>query len=83
MVGRRGSFEYFAGAEQDRLGNCNAQSFGGLEIDHQLEVGRLLDRQLGRLGSFENLINVGCCPFEEIRQVRPVGAPGFDRIATR
>jgi hypothetical protein len=31
---------------------------GGLEIDHQLEFGRLLDRQIGRLGAFGDAIDI-------------------------
>jgi hypothetical protein len=30
-------------------GHREAERLGGLEIDHQLELGRLLDRQIGRL----------------------------------
>jgi hypothetical protein len=33
------------GAEQHRLRNGDAQSFGGFEIDDQLIAGRLLGRQ--------------------------------------
>jgi hypothetical protein len=35
-----------------------AKRLGGLEIDHQLERGRLHDRQIGRLGAFEDLAGV-------------------------
>ena len=43
-----------------------AECFGCLEIDHQLEFGRLLNRQIGRLGAFENLIDVAACTKKQI-----------------
>jgi hypothetical protein len=35
------------GAEQNRRGQLNAECFGGLEIDDQLEFRGLLDRKIG------------------------------------
>jgi hypothetical protein len=35
-----------------------ADLLGRFQIDHQLELGRLLDRQVSRLGAFKNLVNV-------------------------
>ena len=35
-----------------------AERLGGLEVDDQLELGRLLDRQISRLGAFEDLSGV-------------------------
>ena len=35
-----------------------AERLGGLEVDDQLELGRLLDRQIGRLGALEDLSGV-------------------------
>ena len=35
-----------------------AERLGGLEIDDQLEFGRLLDRQIGGLGALEDLPGV-------------------------
>ena len=34
--------------------------FGGLEIEDKLELRRLLDWQVSRLGAFENLVHVDC-----------------------
>src|SRR5262245_34481304 len=36
--------------ESERLRDGQPQRLGGFEIDHQLERGRLLDREIGRLG---------------------------------
>jgi hypothetical protein len=41
------------GAGEDRGWHGEAEGLGSLEIDHQLERGRLLDRQIGRLSPFQ------------------------------
>src|SRR6266436_6142053 len=41
-----------------RLRNSQSEGPGGLEIDHQLERGGLLDRQIAGLGAFEDLVYV-------------------------
>ena len=45
---------YSVGALLDLQGHLEAQRFGGLEIDHQLEFGRPLDGQFSRLVAFED-----------------------------
>ena len=44
--------------EQDRLRDRDAESFRGLQIHHQLELGGLLDWQVARFGAFEDLVHV-------------------------
>ena len=34
-----------------------AKSLGGLEVDHQLELGRLLDGQVSGLGAFQDFVD--------------------------
>ena len=34
--------------------NVEPERFGGLKVDHQLELGWLQDRQVGGLGALEN-----------------------------
>jgi hypothetical protein len=46
------------GAHQHRLRHSEAERLGSLEVDDQLEFGRLLDRQIGRLGTLEDLSGV-------------------------
>ena len=53
-------FDDLVGALEERLGNCQTKCFRGLEIDHQLELGRLKDRQIGRLGAVQNFRNLWC-----------------------
>jgi DnaB-like helicase N terminal domain len=42
------------GSGEDRLWDRQTECLGGLQVDHQLEGRRLLDRQIGRLGAGEN-----------------------------
>ncbi len=44
--------------------NRQADLLGGFKIDHQLKLGRLLNRQIGGLGSLENLVNIDCGAFK-------------------
>src|SRR5215831_5384261 len=37
--------------------NCQANLLRRFQIDHKLELRRLFDRKIGRLGALENLIN--------------------------
>ena len=39
-------------------GHVEAEHLGGLEVDHQLEFGRLLDWQIGRLLAIQNAVDV-------------------------
>ena len=44
-----------------------------LEVDHQLELRWLLDRQVARLGAFQYLVDKDCgCP-KGLLVIRPVG----------
>src|SRR6516164_1640508 len=55
---RRTSFDDLVGAQEDRWRDRQAERLSSLEIDHQLEFCRLLDRQIGRLGAVENFSDV-------------------------
>ena len=45
--------------DQQRLRNRQAQQLGGLQIDHQLELGGLLDGEIGGFGILQDLVHVG------------------------
>jgi hypothetical protein len=51
-------FNHLAGTGEQRGGYFKAERLGCLEIDHQLEFGRLLDRQIGGLGALEDFSRV-------------------------
>src|SRR5436305_5557630 len=56
---RRGaSLDHLVGPLQRRLRHRETERPGGLQIDHKLERCRLLDRQIGWLGSLEDLSGI-------------------------
>ena len=52
------SFDHSIRPCQDIRRNRQADLFSGFEIDNELELLRLLDGEVGRLGAFENLVHV-------------------------
>src|SRR4029450_7369295 len=49
--------DHFVGAQQDRLRDSQDKRFGHLEVDHHLELRRLLDGEIAGLGAFEDLVD--------------------------
>src|SRR5262249_34359165 len=64
--------DHFVGAGNQRNGQLQAKGFCRLQVDHQLEFGRRLHRQFGRLLTLEDAIDVTGCPPELVEDVRPV-----------
>src|SRR3990172_3202692 len=58
---------------EERLRDRQAEGLGGLEVDHQLELRRLLDGQVGGLGALEDLIDIRGGTSEQVSKVRPIG----------
>jgi hypothetical protein len=48
-------------AQQQRLRDVDAQGLRGLQVDHQLELGWLLHRNIGGLRALENLVDEAGC----------------------
>ena len=55
----RYSLDHLVGACEKYVRHFEAKRLCGLEVDHQLEPGRLLDRQVGRLFAFDDLVHMG------------------------
>jgi hypothetical protein len=52
-------FDHLVGAGDERRRHVEAQRPGDLEVDHQFELRRLLDRQFSGFRASENTIDVG------------------------
>ena len=61
QLGGNRSFDDLVGANENRWRHSEAERVGGLQINHQLNFGRLLNRQIGRSFSLQNLprVNAG------------------------
>jgi hypothetical protein len=65
MVARL-SLDHLVGAGEQGGWDIDADRLGGLEIENQLEFGRLLDRNVARLRTAQNLVDiVGGAPGHE------------------
>ena len=49
-----GLLDHLMGEREQLVGNIQAERLGALEVDHKLELGRLLNRQVGWLSAFED-----------------------------
>src|SRR5262249_36171334 len=67
------SLNHLVGAGKQRLGNREAEGLGALEVDHQLELGGLLYRQIGRLGALQDLVDEHRRAPPYVVDVRPIG----------
>jgi ABC transporter substrate binding protein len=78
------SFNDLVGAGEHALRNIKPEQLRGPEIDHQLEAGRLHDRELGRLFALQDATGIDAHLAIALRRARPVAdeAPGIDHLAT-
>jgi hypothetical protein len=51
-------FDHLVGAREQRRWHVEAKRLGGGQIDDEIELGRLLDRYVGRLRAAQNLVDI-------------------------
>jgi hypothetical protein len=65
-------FDHFVGVQQERFWNGEADRFRGFDVDDQLKLGWPLNRQITRLGAFEQPTDQECAaPRPEPARMRP------------
>ena len=64
-------FDDFVGSREDQRRHGNAKGFGGAEINYKVKSCWLLYRQIARVGTTQNLHNMGC---RTSPQVGPAGS---------
>src|SRR5262245_61534760 len=65
-------FDHLVGAILYRLRHSNAECLGGLDVDIQLDLGGLLDRQVSRLIAFQNPAGVDAGRTKRVRKTGSV-----------
>src|SRR5262249_9391235 len=65
-------FDHLIRPQQQRLRDRQAKRLGRLQINHQLELGRLLDGQVGGLGALEDLIDIDRGAAEQLTEANRV-----------
>src|SRR5215831_6113254 len=68
----RSSPDHLVGLEEGHWSNRQAQGFGCLEVDDQVELGPLY-REVGRLGTLQDLVHKGGRALAQFAGVRPIG----------
>src|SRR5262249_40826181 len=82
------SFDHLIGAQQERFRDRQPEPFGGGQIDDEIELGRLFNRKLARLGAAQDLVDVVDLR-RRLSNLHPPPGPGIsvdrsvDRIAAR
>ena len=69
--------DHLVGERLDRVGHLDAERLGGRKIDHEIEPGRLLDREVGRLRPAQNLVDIVGGAAEQVRKVGSIGHQTF------
>ena len=87
-ITRAASFDQLIGAQQERFRDRQPEPFGGGQIDDEIELGRLFNRKLARLGAAQDLVDVVDLR-RRLSNLHPPPGPGIsvdrsvDRIAAR
>jgi hypothetical protein len=66
-------FYDLVGAQKERLGDGQAGRLGGGQVDDEIELGRLLDREVGGIRTTQNLVDMVSRAPEQVREVWSIG----------
>ena len=66
-------FDHFVGAQQERFRDCQPERFGGGQIDDEIELGRLIDRDIARLRPAQNFVSIVGGTLKLVREVWSIG----------
>src|SRR5215831_16215332 len=66
------SLDHLIRSRQHVRRNRKADLLGGLQIDDELELRRLLHREISRLGAFQNLVHIRGSAAEQVGGVRAI-----------
>ena len=69
------SFDQFVRAQQESLGDGEADGLCGFDVNHQLEFGRELHRQLAYLSAAQDAVDVRCGPAIPIKSAAYARSP--------
>src|SRR5205809_704757 len=72
MTRHCGLLDHLVRPQQHRLWDGQPENLRSSEVDHQLELRRLLDGEVGRLGALEDLVYVGGRAPEHVTNAWPV-----------
>ena len=67
------SFDQLVDESEELRRHCDPECFGRLEVDDKRKLTRLLDRQVGRLGPLEDLVDIDCGALVHVLIARSVG----------
>src|SRR4029453_12363282 len=67
------SLDYLVGAGEQRRRNFDAERPGRGQVDDEIEFGRLLDRDVGGLYAFKDLVDIIARAPEQVREVWSIG----------
>ena len=67
--------DHLVGSGEKHRGHRDTERLGRAHVQHELELGRLLDGQIRWLGAVHDLVHVAGCPSVKVLVVRPIRLP--------
>ena len=71
--GQHALLDHLIRPQEDRLRDREPKGLRGLQVDHELEFGGLLDGKVGGLGALQDLVHVKGGAPKQLGKARPIG----------